>query len=101
MLRGVSQSSVPATGTWVFDILKQQSPCVLEDASGDMFARDNSRARHQVLAGIRGWVALKRKCRSGPFQMVRAAPLADFCLAPSPRAVYPKALSALARARPH
>jgi hypothetical protein len=54
MLRGLTRSGVPVTGAQFIDILKQRSPRVLNNASGDMLARLRSPRSHQALAGVRG-----------------------------------------------
>ena len=54
MLRGVTNSSVPVTGTRFIDILKPQSLCVVKDASGDITPADDVFARDQGSAGIGG-----------------------------------------------
>jgi hypothetical protein len=52
MLRRLTGSIVPVTGTWFIDILKLQSLRVLKDASGDMSPAEGVLARDQVPAGF-------------------------------------------------
>ena len=65
MLRGVTGSSVPATGTRFIDILKPQSLRIEEDASGDMFPAEGVLARDQVLADISGRFSVRESADSG------------------------------------
>ena len=65
MLRGMTGSSVPATGTLVFDIPKPQSLCVVKDASGGMMSADGVIARDQVMADISGRFSVRESTDSG------------------------------------
>ena len=56
MLRGLTRSGVPVTGARFIDILKQQLPCILIDARGDMLARLRSPAR------VKQWRAFAGGC---------------------------------------
>jgi hypothetical protein len=65
MLRGVIGSSVPVTGTWIFDILKQKSLRVVKDASGDMLPADGMLARDQAPVGFGGSFSVRESVESG------------------------------------
>ena len=56
MLRGLTGSGVPVSGAQFIDIIKQRSPCILNNASGDMLAGLRSPAR------VKHWRAFAGRC---------------------------------------
>ena len=65
MLRGVIESSIPVTGTLVFDIPKPRSLRGVKDASGGMMSADGLFARDQVRADISGRFSVRESADSG------------------------------------